>query len=186
MFFFFTLLAQADADPALAERVARLPGVGDISFLGQRDYSMRVWLDPERLTAMNLSPQDVVSAVYDQNQQAAIGSVGAAPTVNSPSFNLTLVTKGRLMSEQDFGDIIDSVNAVRGETMAASLPRLRELDAHVDAVEDVALAHGERHAVKHARAVAVGLGYALEGNDVRVHGAEYSSAAATPPSRRSP
>jgi HAE1 family hydrophobic/amphiphilic exporter-1 len=99
---FLSNYANAIVQPVLS----RVDGVGSITIFGLLQYSMRVWLDPERLTAMNLSPQDVASAVYDQNQQAAIGSIGAAPTVNSPSFNLTLVTKGRLLTVQDFEDII--------------------------------------------------------------------------------
>ncbi|NBX25742.1 MAG: hydrophobe/amphiphile efflux-1 family RND transporter, partial [Planctomycetes bacterium] len=99
---FLSNYANAIVQPVLS----RVDGVGSITVFGLLQYSMRVWLDPERLTAMNLSPQDVASAVYDQNQQAAIGSIGAAPTVNSPSFNLTLVTKGRLLTKQDFEDII--------------------------------------------------------------------------------
>ena len=86
--------------------LSRVNGVGSITLFGLLQYSMRVWLDPERLTAMNISPVDVANAIKDQNQQAAIGSVGAAPTAGSPSFNLTLVTKGRLQSEKDFSDII--------------------------------------------------------------------------------
>ncbi|MFM7808166.1 MAG: efflux RND transporter permease subunit, partial [Planctomycetota bacterium] len=95
---FLSNYANAIVQPVLS----RVDGVGNITIFGLLQYSMRVWLDPERLTAMNLSPQDVASAVYDQNQQAAIGSVGAAPTVGSPSFNLTLTTKGRLVSAKDF------------------------------------------------------------------------------------
>ncbi|MFZ9683636.1 MAG: efflux RND transporter permease subunit, partial [Cephaloticoccus sp.] len=88
---FLSNYANAIVQPVLS----RVDGVGSITIFGLLQYSMRVWLDPERLTAMNLSAQDVASAVYDQNQQAAIGSVGATPTVGSPSFNLTLTTKGR-------------------------------------------------------------------------------------------
>ena len=86
--------------------LARIDGVGNITVFGLLQYSMRVWLDPAKMTAMNLSPGEVVQAVKDQNQQAAIGSVGAAPTAGHPGFNLTLVTEGRLVTEQEFGDII--------------------------------------------------------------------------------
>ena len=99
---FLSNYANAIVQPVLS----RVDGVGNITIFGLLQYSMRVWLDPERLTAMNLSAQDVASAVYDQNQQAAIGSVGATPTVGSPSFNLTLTTKGRLVSVKDFEDIV--------------------------------------------------------------------------------
>lgn len=99
---FLSNYANAIVQPVLS----RVDGVGNITIFGLLQYSMRVWLDPERLAAMNLSAQEVASAVYDQNQQAAIGSVGAAPTVGAPSFNLTLTTKGRLVSVKDFEDIV--------------------------------------------------------------------------------
>jgi HAE1 family hydrophobic/amphiphilic exporter-1 len=99
---FLSNYANAIVQPVLA----RVDGVGSITVFGLLQYGMRVWLDPERLSAMDLSPQDVVDAVRDQNQQAAIGSVGAAPTVGSPSFNLTLITKGRLVEVEDFEDIV--------------------------------------------------------------------------------
>ncbi|MSR29152.1 MAG: efflux RND transporter permease subunit [Phycisphaerales bacterium] len=86
--------------------LARIDGVGTITVFGLLQYSMRVWLDPVKMTAMNLSPGEVVQAVKDQNQQAAIGSVGASPTTGNPGFDLTLVTTGRLTSEAEFGDIV--------------------------------------------------------------------------------
>ena len=99
---FLSNYANAIVQPVLS----RVDGVGTITIFGLLQYSMRVWLDTERLTAMNLSPQDVAAAVYDQNQQAAIGSVGAPPTAGSPSFTLTLVTQGRLTAAKDFEDIV--------------------------------------------------------------------------------
>ena len=86
--------------------LSRVDGVGTITVFGLLQYSMRVWLDPVKMTAMNLSPGEVVQAVKDQNQQAAIGSVGAAPITGNPGFNLTLVTQGRLTTAEEFGDIV--------------------------------------------------------------------------------
>ncbi len=86
--------------------LSRVDGVGTITIFGLLEYSMRVWLDPGRMTAMGISSEDVTRAIKDQNQQAAIGSVGASPTVGSPSFDVTLTTLGRLTSEKEFGDII--------------------------------------------------------------------------------
>jgi HAE1 family hydrophobic/amphiphilic exporter-1 len=84
----------------------RIDGVGSITIFGLLQYSMRVWLDPDRMTAMQISPQDVVRAVQDQNQQAAIGSIGAAPVVGAPSFQLTMTTTGRLTTAEEFEEII--------------------------------------------------------------------------------
>src|SRR5438477_8164748 len=64
----------------LRDELSRLPGVGDISFLGQRDYSMRVWLDPQKLASYTLNPQDVIAAVQAQNYQVAAGQIGQPPT----------------------------------------------------------------------------------------------------------
>jgi len=84
----------------------RVDGVGQITIFGLLQYSMRVWLDPDRMTAMGISPQDVVLAVQDQNQQATIGSVGAAPVTGAPSFQLTMFTTGRLTKVDEFENII--------------------------------------------------------------------------------
>src|SRR5205823_11553814 len=64
----------------IRDELSRLPGVGDISYLGQRDYSMRLWLDPQRLSAYNLIPQDIIRAVQAQNVQVAAGQIGQPPT----------------------------------------------------------------------------------------------------------
>ena len=86
--------------------LSRVDGVGTITIFGLLQYSMRVWLDPQRMAAMGITPPDVVKAVQDQNQQASLGSVGSSPTVGSPSFDLTLVTKGRLVSAEEFAAIV--------------------------------------------------------------------------------
>src|SRR5258706_15726860 len=64
----------------IRDELSRLPGVGDITYLGQRDYSMRVWLDPQKLTAYDLNPQDVITAIQGQNIQVAAGPIGQPPT----------------------------------------------------------------------------------------------------------
>ncbi len=86
--------------------LSRVDGVGTITIFGLLEYSMRVWLDPARMTAMGISTEDVAQAIKDQNQQAAVGSIGASPTVGSPSFDITLTTRGRLTTAKEFGDII--------------------------------------------------------------------------------
>lgn len=86
--------------------LARLPGVGDIVLFGEREYSMRVWLDPEKVAARNLTATDVVQAIREQNIQVAAGVVGQPPTPGGIDFQLTVTTMGRLMDEAQFGDII--------------------------------------------------------------------------------
>jgi multidrug efflux pump len=90
----------------LRDELSRLPGVGDISFLGQRDYSMRVWLDPERLAMRNLDAIDVVHAIEQQNTQVAAGQIGQPPAPTGQAFQYTMSTLGRLTETEEFGDMI--------------------------------------------------------------------------------
>jgi multidrug efflux pump subunit AcrB len=90
----------------IRDELSRLPGVGDITYLGQRDYSMRLWLDPQKLTAYNLNAQDVIQAVQGQNIQVAAGQIGQPPTPPGQTSQYILTTKGRLESAEEFGDII--------------------------------------------------------------------------------
>src|SRR6202040_3764009 len=85
--------------------LARLPGMGDVQVFGGGDYSMRVWLDPSKLAARNLTAGDVVTAIREQNVQVAAGQIGAPPSTTS-QFQLQLNVKGRLTDEQQFRDII--------------------------------------------------------------------------------
>ena len=90
----------------LRDELSRLPGVGDIAFLGQRDYSMRVWLDPDQLAVRNLSSTDVVRAIEQQNVQVAAGQIGQPPAPKGQVFQYTMSTLGRLADDEQFGDMI--------------------------------------------------------------------------------
>ena len=90
----------------LRDELARLPGVGDITFLGQRDYSMRVWLDPERLAIRGLTTQDVIQAIEQQNVQVAAGQIGQPPAPKDQVFQFTMTTLGRLSEDEQFDDIV--------------------------------------------------------------------------------
>lgn len=90
----------------LRDELSRLAGVGDIAFLGQRDYSMRVWLDPEQLAMRNLSTLDVVRSIEQQNIQVAAGQIGQTPAPEGQVFQYTMTTVGRLQREQQFGDMV--------------------------------------------------------------------------------
>lgn len=84
----------------------RIHGVGDVQILGERKYSMRFWLDPDRLTAMDVTAQDVIGAIRDQNIQVAAGDIGAPPSPKGQTFEYAITTKGRLESPEEFGDIV--------------------------------------------------------------------------------
>jgi multidrug efflux pump len=88
------------------DELGRIDGVAAITVLGQRDYSLRVWLDPDKLAALNLSATDVVSAISQQNLQVAAGMIGQPPASRAQQFQLTINTLGRLTSAEEFGDII--------------------------------------------------------------------------------
>ncbi len=88
------------------DRLARIPGVGQVQLFGSGDYSMRVWLDPQRVAEHGLSASDVVAEIRAQNVQAAAGVVGGSPTPNGVELQLSLNAQGRLASEEEFGDII--------------------------------------------------------------------------------
>src|SRR4051812_38020148 len=90
----------------LKDELARLNGVGDITYLGQRDYSMRVWLDPEKMVARGLTASDVVTAVQQQNTQVAAGQLGQPPIDSGQVFQLTMSTMGRLTEASQFADMI--------------------------------------------------------------------------------
>jgi hydrophobe/amphiphile efflux-1 (HAE1) family protein len=90
----------------ILDEVKRVPGVGDASIFGVRDYAMRIWLDLERLANFGLSSQDVIDAIQSQNVQAAAGRIGAAPLSQDQRLQLTIVTKGRLATKEEFENII--------------------------------------------------------------------------------
>jgi hydrophobe/amphiphile efflux-1 (HAE1) family protein len=86
--------------------LARLPGAGQVIVFGAGDYAMRVWLDPNKVAAHNLSAGDVVQAIREQNLQVAAGVVGAPPMPNPVAYQLTVRAQGRLVDETQFGNII--------------------------------------------------------------------------------
>jgi multidrug efflux pump len=90
----------------IKDSLARLPGVGDILVFGARDYSMRLWLNPEKIAARNLTAGEVVSAVREQNVQVAAGVVGQQPSAENTEFQYTVTTLGRLQEPEQFGDIV--------------------------------------------------------------------------------
>jgi multidrug efflux pump len=86
--------------------IARLPGVAEASMLGGLDYSMRLWLDPEKVAALGLNAGDVLRAVREQNVQVAAGSLGQPPAAQGLEFQYTLTAPGRLKTPEEFGNIV--------------------------------------------------------------------------------
>ncbi len=90
----------------IKDTLARLPGVGDIAIFGARDYSMRLWLNPEKIAARNLTASDVINAIREQNVQVAAGVVGQLPAKETTDFQYTVTTMGRLMEADQFAEIV--------------------------------------------------------------------------------
>ncbi len=88
------------------DRLARIEGVGQVQLFGAGDYSMRVWLDPQKIAERGLSASDVVREIRAQNVQAAAGVVGASPGVPGLDLQLSVNAQGRLQSEEEFGEIV--------------------------------------------------------------------------------
>src|SRR5438874_944742 len=93
----------------LKDELGRLPGVAGLTYLGQRDYSLRAWLDPDKLASLKLSATDVVTAIGQQNIQVAAGQIGQQPAPRGQQFQLTINTRGRLTDPAEFADIIVKV-----------------------------------------------------------------------------
>ncbi len=94
----------------IIDTLKRIPGVGDVFLFGALDYSMRIWLDSDRLTALKLTPTDVVNAIQSQNIQAAVGRIGAQPMTADQRFQITLQTQGRLTDVSEFEEVVVRAN----------------------------------------------------------------------------
>ncbi len=111
------------------DELARLDGVGEVFIFGAGNYSMRVWLDPEKLRARNLTTNDVVSAIREQNIQVAAGQIGQPPAPEGQDFQYTINTLGRLEDVEQFEDIIIKTSSGR-ITRIKDVARV-ELGSHV-------------------------------------------------------
>src|SRR5690349_16492351 len=100
------------------DELGRLPGVAGITYFGQRDYSLRAWLDPARLASLGISAADVVTAISQQNIQVAAGQIGQQPVPKGQQFQLTINTLGRLTDPAQFADII--IKAASGSMSGTS------------------------------------------------------------------
>ena len=94
--------------------LTRLPGVGQVQLFGSGDYAMRVWLDPNKVAARGMTAGDVVNAIREQNVQVAAGAIGQQPNVGKSDTELLINTKGRLVTEEEFGEIVLKIGE-RGE-----------------------------------------------------------------------
>ncbi|MBW2708070.1 MAG: multidrug efflux RND transporter permease subunit [Deltaproteobacteria bacterium] len=90
----------------IVDTLKRLPGVGDVQIFGEKKYAMRLWLNPDKLTSMEMTAMDVIGAVQEQNVQVAAGKIGDTPSPPGQTFTYSINTLGRLSSPEQFEDII--------------------------------------------------------------------------------
>ena len=104
------------------DEVLRIPGAGSVILFGAGDYAMRVWLDPEKVAARDLTSAEIVAAIREQNAQVAAGTVGAPPAPKGTEFQLAVNTKGRLNTDEEFANII-----VRADPATGGVIRIRDV-----------------------------------------------------------
>ncbi|MGG5817476.1 efflux RND transporter permease subunit [Falsiroseomonas sp. HW251] len=105
----------------MLDRLARVPGIGSVQIFGAMDYSMRIWFQVDRLISLGLTPADVIASIQSQNIQAAVGRIGAQPISDDQQYQINLQTQGRLITPEQFGDIV-----IRASN-DGSLLRLRDI-----------------------------------------------------------
>ncbi|WP_423415916.1 multidrug efflux RND transporter permease subunit [Hyphomicrobium sp. B1] len=106
----------------IVDPLKRLPGVGDVQIFGERRYSMRVWLDPDKLSQLNITAVDVQNAVAEQNIQVAAGKIGQSPAPPGTPFEMQINATGRLSNPEEFGNIVLRANPTTG-----AIVRLRDV-----------------------------------------------------------
>ena len=111
-------------DRTINDALVRIPGVSDVNVFGEYTYSMRIWLDPDRLAALQMGPDDVVRAVRRQNIQATLGSVGTAPASPGQELQYTLKARGRLKSPEEFENIVIRSNEQGGLVRVKDVARV--------------------------------------------------------------
>jgi len=104
--------------------LARIPGAGDVEVFGSGDYAMRIWLNPDKIAAQNLTASDVVNAIREQNVQIAAGAVGQQPVHEAVNFELQINAQGRLISEEEFGQIIVKTGPHGEKTLLKDIARI--------------------------------------------------------------
>ncbi|KWT64509.1 MULTISPECIES: multidrug efflux RND transporter permease subunit [unclassified Variovorax] len=154
-----TLYLRNYAHQQVRDELLRIPGMGSVMFFGGGDYAMRIWLDPQKLAGSNMTAGDVVAAVREQNVQVAAGVVGAPPSPRGTEFQLAVNTRGRLVREEEFADII-----VRTDPATGALIRIRD----VGRVEISSNSYAVGSLINNKEAAAIGIFQAPGSNALEV------------------
>jgi HAE1 family hydrophobic/amphiphilic exporter-1 len=146
---------------SLRDELSRVPGVGSVNVFGAGQYSMRIWLDPAKLQARALTPQDVVKAVQGQSQQVTAGQIGMPPTPGGQNFQWTIDISGRLSEVKEFEDVIVKTGS------DGQITRVRD----VGRVELGAQTYGQTFMLDGKPAAALGIFQSPGANALQVKGA---------------
>ncbi len=106
------------------DNIARIPGVGQINLFGGSDYAMRIWLRPDRIANLGITVPDIINAINQQNQLSPAGQLGGPPAVPGTEYTYTVRTQGRLLTEDEFGEIIVRANPDGSEVKLADVARI--------------------------------------------------------------
>jgi HAE1 family hydrophobic/amphiphilic exporter-1 len=106
------------------DAVARIPGVGQINLFGGSDYAMRIWLRPDRISRLGITVPDIANAINAQNQLTPAGQIGGTPAVAGTEYTYTVRTQGRLLNEEEFGNIILRTSADGSEVRLKDVARI--------------------------------------------------------------
>ena len=117
----------------IVDEVKRVPGVADVTIFGARDYSMRVWLKPDRMAQLGITPTDVANAIRTQNAQYAAGKIGAEPAPPGQSIVYTVNARGRLIDPEEFGEIVLRASGPNGVLRIKDVARIELGAANYDA-----------------------------------------------------
>lgn len=142
------------ADIYLVDKIKRVPGVGDLNVFGA-DYSMRLWLNPDRLAELGLTVADVTNAVKEQNVQAPAGTIGQQPSPENQEFQYIGKVQGRLVTPEEFGNII-----IRSDNGSGSFVRLKD----VAKIETGARTNSVKASYNHTNSVAFGVQLTSDAN----------------------
>ena len=108
----------------VTDSLARIPGVGQVTLAGGSDYAMRIWLRPDRIATLGITVPDIVNAINQQNQLSPAGQIGGAPAAPGTEYTYTVRTQGRLLNEEQFGEIIVRSNPDGSQVLLKDLARI--------------------------------------------------------------
>ena len=140
-----TLFLSNYATLNVVDELKRMPGVGDVHVFGARDYSMRIWLQPDRMAQLGVTPTDIANAIRAQNAQYAAGKIGAEPAPPGQALIYTVTARGRLVEPEEFGNIVLRASGPSGVLRIKDVARVELGAQSYDAANTRRRQAGDRH-----------------------------------------